>query len=166
MHQDDDENVVLRAPPISPIPEATAAERPGMPAGRTIVHRTASTVGTAVEAGTTTAGDADGVGRRALVERSHRHGPRRGNRRKAETNGKRGCSKYFHRLFSFPSLHSPRCGGLCLGKKCDFDAATPLTSSGGASGGDASDGDASPNGDGANGAIAGASDDPSAPVPV
>jgi hypothetical protein len=39
-----------------------------MPTGRAIIHRTASAIGTAVPAGTATAGDADGIGRHGLVE--------------------------------------------------------------------------------------------------
>jgi hypothetical protein len=84
-----------------PVPKAAPAERPGMPAGRAIVHRAATAIGTAVPAGAAAAGDADDVGRCGLIERSQRHGPRRGDRRKAEANGKRRCNKYLHSP-SFP----------------------------------------------------------------
>ena len=72
-----------------PIAEAAPAERAGMPAGRAIIHRTASAIGTAVPAGPAAAGDADGIACYGLVERGQRHRLRRGDRRKAEANGKR-----------------------------------------------------------------------------
>jgi hypothetical protein len=93
-------------PPSSqslPVPEAAPPERAGMPAGRAIIHRAASAIGTPVPAESAAAGDADDVGRRSLIERGQRHGPRRGDRRKAEANGKRGSDEYFHSL-SFLSI--------------------------------------------------------------
>src|ERR1700730_10918395 len=79
-----------------PVAETAPAERARMPAGRAIIHRAASAIGTAVPAGSTAAGDADDVGRRSLIERGQRHGPRRGDRRKAEANGKRRSDEYLH----------------------------------------------------------------------
>src|SRR5450756_214577 len=108
-------------PTFSPVAEATPAERPGMPAGRTIVHRAAAAVGTAMPAGAATAGDADGVTRNRLVERGQRHRHRRRDRRKAEANRKRRCKKHFHGYLPFPykyaatrqwRMDAKHCGGL------------------------------------------------------
>src|SRR5450755_2161536 len=101
-----------------------------MPAGRAVVHRAASAIGTAVPAGPTATGDADGVGRHGLIERSKRHCARGGDRRKAEANRKGRCSKYFHGLLPFHS-NLPRRGGFALTKNCGSPvtgcAALPVT---------------------------------------
>jgi hypothetical protein len=44
------------------------------------------------------AGNADGIGRCGLIQRSHRHGLGRGDSRKADADRKQGRSKYFHGL--------------------------------------------------------------------
>ncbi len=75
-----------------------------MPAGRAIVHWAASTIGTAMPAGSTAAGDANGIGRYCLAERDQRHGPRRRNHRKAEANRKHRCNQYLHSHFPFSFL--------------------------------------------------------------
>ena len=46
----------------SQVAEATAAERSGMPAGRAVVHRTATTIRSAVPARSATTRDTDGIG--------------------------------------------------------------------------------------------------------
>ena len=144
---------------VLPVPEATPAERPGMPAGRAIEHRAASAIGTAVPAGAAAAGDADGVGRYGLVERRHRHGLRCGDRGKAEADGERRCSKDLHGL-SFP-VAVQRNDDSELRKHGDNRTADCLTSDDGASDGGASDGGAIPNDAGAS---ADASGGPSGPV--
>src|ERR1019366_7595747 len=73
---------------VLPISKTTPAERPGMPAGRAVKHRAASTIGTTVPAGAAATRDADGVGRHGLVQRSQRHRLGR-HRHQAEANGKR-----------------------------------------------------------------------------
>jgi hypothetical protein len=116
------------------------------------------------------AGDADGVGRYGSVERSHRHGLRRGDRGKAEADGKRRCSKDIHGL-SFP-VAVQRNYDSELSKHGDNRTADCLTSDDGASDGGAipSDAGASPSDAGASpsdaGASAGANDVPSGPVPA
>jgi hypothetical protein len=139
------------------------AERSGMPARRTVIERAASAIGTSVQTEPTSAGDPDGVGRRGLIERSQRHCPRRGDRRKAETNSKRRCSKHFHGSVPF-LVNSPRRSGFWFLQKTravgygtrhltsNGGASADGASADGASGGDASpnDGGANPSGDGAN----------------
>src|SRR5581483_11678486 len=83
-----------------PVAEATAAERPRMPAGRTIVERTATTIRPAMPARSATTRHRDDRGAlgRSLIERRHRHGMRCGHRRKTDADREQGRSKYLHRL--------------------------------------------------------------------
>src|ERR1039458_4482424 len=122
-------------PTFSPVAEATPAERPGMPAGRAVVHRAAAAIGTAVPAGPTTAGDADGVTRDGLVERGQRHRRRRRDRRKAEANRKRRRKKHFHGYFPFLT-NMPRRGGGAWTQNivAAWQQEAPVTSDGGAHG--------------------------------
>jgi hypothetical protein len=85
---------------ILPVAEAMPAERPRMPAGRAVVHRTATAIGPTMPTGSTTAGHGNdaGFGRRRLIQRSHRHGLGHGDGRKTDTDRKQGRSKYLHGL--------------------------------------------------------------------
>src|ERR1700731_447732 len=83
---------------ISPVAEAPAAERSGMPAGRAVVHRTAAAIGPAVPTRSAATGDADGVARCGLIERRQRHRLRSGHRRKADADSEQRCSKNLHML--------------------------------------------------------------------
>src|SRR6266851_4730261 len=73
-----------------PVSKAVPAERAGMPAGRTIEHRAASAIWTAMPAGAAATGDANGVGRNGLVERGQRHRLGCRHRHHAEADGKGG----------------------------------------------------------------------------
>src|ERR1700722_17576135 len=87
----------------SPVAEATAAERSGMPAGRAVVHRTTTAIGPAVPARSTATshGNGRGADRCRLSERNHRHGLSDRHRRKAEAEAEadreQGHSNDFHR---------------------------------------------------------------------
>ncbi len=98
------------------VPDATPAERPGMPAGRAVEHRAASAIGTAVPAGSTALRDAEGVGRHGSVERGYRHCLRCGRRHQAEADGENQNAWHFRGLFlpsliaavqQFPDLRKP-----------------------------------------------------------
>src|SRR5579863_9248193 len=82
----------------SPVAEATAAERSGMPAGRAVVHRTATAIRPAVPARSTAASHRNGrgAGRGRLIERSDGHGLRDRHRRKAEADREQGYGNNFH----------------------------------------------------------------------
>jgi hypothetical protein len=141
---------------ISPVAEAMAAIRPGMPAGRAVVHRTTTAIRPTVPTRSTTASHRNGSGVAScrLIERRHRHGLGSRHRHKADADREQRCSKYLH-WHSFPSLRGEITRDQMKLRHVIND------DDGDASGGGASDDDAS--GDDANGG--GASDgDASAPA--
>ena len=136
----------------SPVAEAMAAVRSGMPAGRAVVHRTTTTIGPAVPARSTPTshGNGRGVGRCRLIERSYRHGLRCRHRRKAEADREQGHCNNFH-SHSFLLVRDENDlaqmgldhftngdDGASAGGASDDDASGGDASGGGASGGDAS----------------------------
>jgi hypothetical protein len=96
----------------SPIPEAVAAIRPRVKAGRAAIERTAAAEGSAVESPAATAGnrDDDGFGGAGRREWRERHRLRWRCCEQAEAESERRGSKQFHGLF----LSSDLCdtGGL------------------------------------------------------
>ncbi len=86
---------------VLPIPIAASAEWTRVPAGRTVVHRTTSTIGAAMPTRSTPAGDADNAGRVRVVERRDRHGPGSRHAHLAEADGEnRSSNNPFHRPVS------------------------------------------------------------------
>src|ERR1700688_1689482 len=80
------------------VAKATPAERAGMPAGRTVVHRSASAIGTAMPARPAAAGNLDHIfGSRLIrIERRHRHRLRRRDRGQTKPDRQRRYSQYLH----------------------------------------------------------------------
>ncbi len=83
---------------ISPVAEAAATERSGMPAEWTVVHRAAAAIGPAMPARSAATGHRNGGGVRGcrLIERRHWHRRRRRHRRKTDANRKQRGSECFH----------------------------------------------------------------------
>jgi hypothetical protein len=83
---------ILPAVITSPVAEAAAAERARMPAGRTIVHRTASAIGTAMPARTAATGDQNHLSRCGRIgDGRQRHRLRGGHADQAEAQRKGRC---------------------------------------------------------------------------
>ena len=121
-----------------------------MPAGRTIIQRTAGAIGTAVPARPAALRDLDRVARGGLrrIERRDRHCPRYGYRGKAKPDCEGRCSEDLHER-SFPVVTPFDARERTTNP--DYANIVPsrllagITSNAGANGGDGASGGASPN---------------------